>query len=75
MYERYQMVFVFDRKDWVGRDMVELGRIIRLGMNLYVATVVSGDLVMARPFHDPFCRGPHEHEWIPIELYREAMTD
>lgn len=75
MLERYQMVFVFDRSGWVLRDQVEVGKIFRLGMNFYVATVVSGDLVLARPEHDPICRGPLHDEWIPIEMYREVMND
>ena len=73
MIERYQMVFVFDRSGWMLRDKVAVGEIFRLGPNLYVPTAVSGEMVIARPFHDMFCRGPHEYEWIPIEAYREAM--
>jgi hypothetical protein len=75
MLERYQMVFVFNRGSWVGRDMVEEGRFFRLGMNLYVATVVSGETVLARPHHDPWCAGPIHDEWIPIEAYRQAMEE
>lgn len=58
-YNRCDMVYVFDRKDWALRDNVEVNVIMRLGAEFYVPTCVSGDLVIARPFHHWACDSFH----------------